>query len=97
MDYTRADLERHFDESNIGIKIYDEDGINMENAEVRRTAIGYIYCDDIDGYEFITKEELQTLTQGLRDRLAIYKDDEVVNQLHHYLGVDARNKMGRVK
>jgi len=75
MDYTREDLERYFDESNIGIKIYDENGINIENAEVRRTAIGYIYCDDIDGYEFITKEELQAITQPLRNRIEKYKNE----------------------
>lgn len=51
------DLAWHFDNADPGLIVLNEDGVNMANTEVRLTAIGYVYVDNVDGYELISESE----------------------------------------
>ncbi len=67
MDYTREDLERYFDESTEPIRrVVNEHGIQIENAEVRKTEIGYVYVDDVSGWELITNDEYRALDKAVK-------------------------------
>ncbi len=66
MEYTREELERYFDESTEPIRlVVNEHGENIENAEVRKTEIGYIYTDDVNGWELITESEYRRLDKAV--------------------------------
>ena len=42
-------------------RIVDEDGANMANATLRQTDLGWVYQDDVDGFELLSAEDAERL------------------------------------
>ena len=54
----RERLERYFKESTEPVfLVVDEEGVNMANAKVRQTEIGWVYVDEVDGWDLLDDVE----------------------------------------
>lgn len=55
-------------------KVNDENGVNMDNGEITEYNFPektvYVYCDEVDGYQILTKEEFNNLdNQGFLEEI----------------------------
>lgn len=58
----KQELSAAYNESNEPVHtIVDEEGDNMANATVRLAARGWVYQDDVDGFELLSAEDADRL------------------------------------
>lgn len=59
---TKQELRAAYEASSEPVhQILDEDGDNMADATLRQTALGWIYQDNVDGFELMDDDNAQRL------------------------------------
>ena len=62
---TKQELSAAYNESTERVyRILDEDGVNMADATVRLTALGWVYQDNVDGFELLSADDAARLIDG---------------------------------